>query len=95
MSADHPRGHRLVRLQPVAANLLMLLIMVVGLGAAFSIQRAMFPAIDIEMIFITAPYPGAAPEEVEQGVVRKMKRPSTTWTASSGWSRMPSNPMRA
>ena len=74
MSADHPRGViAWFACNPVAANLLMLLIMVVGLGAAFSIQRAMFPAIDIEMIFITAPYPGAAPEEVEQGVVRKIE----------------------
>ena len=74
MSADHPRGViTWFAYNPVAANLLMLIIMVVGLAAAFSIQRAMFPAIDIEMIFITAPYPGAAPEEVEQGVVRKIE----------------------
>lgn len=58
---------------PVAANLLMLLIMVVGLGSAFTIQRAMFPTLDMEFIFITAPYPGAAPEEVELGVVLKIE----------------------
>ncbi|MCP5131711.1 MAG: efflux RND transporter permease subunit [Pseudomonadales bacterium] len=51
----------------------MLIIMVVGLGSAFTIQRAMFPSVDIEVIFITAPYPGAAPEEVEQGVVLKIE----------------------
>ena len=58
---------------PVAANLLMLIIIAVGLGSAFNIQRAMFPAFDIELIFIDAPYPGAAPEEVEQGVVLKIE----------------------
>jgi multidrug efflux pump subunit AcrB len=58
---------------PVAANLLMLIIMAVGLGSAFTIQRAMFPAFDIEMIVIEAPYPGAAPEEVEQGIVLKIE----------------------
>jgi len=58
---------------PVAANLLMLIIMVVGIGGAFNIQRAMFPAIDIESIMITAPYPGAAPEEVEKGIVLKIE----------------------
>jgi multidrug efflux pump subunit AcrB len=58
---------------PVAANLLMLIIIVVGLGSAFSIQRAMFPAFDIEYIMIEAPYPGAAPEEVEQGIVLKIE----------------------
>jgi multidrug efflux pump subunit AcrB len=58
---------------PVAANLLMLIIMALGLGSAFTIQRAMFPAFDIEVIFIVAPYPGAAPEEVEQGIVLKIE----------------------
>ena len=74
MSNNHPGGviawfaHN-----PVASNLLMLVILIVGLGAAFTIQRAMFPALDIEIIFITAPYPGAAPEEVEKGVVLKIE----------------------
>jgi multidrug efflux pump subunit AcrB len=58
---------------PVAANLLMLSIMVLGLASAFSIQKSMFPALDIDLILITAPYPGAAPEEVEQGVVLKIE----------------------
>lgn len=58
---------------PVAANLLMLIIMTVGLGSAMGIQRAMFPAFDIEVVFIDAPYPGAAPEEVEQGIVLKIE----------------------
>lgn len=74
MSPQHPNGViAWFAYNPVAANLLMLLIMIVGLGAAFTIQRAMFPAIEIEVIFITAPYPGAAPEEVEQGVVLKIE----------------------
>jgi multidrug efflux pump subunit AcrB len=58
---------------PVAANLLMLIIMAVGIGSALNIQRAFFPALDIEMIYITAPYPGAAPEEVEKGIVLKIE----------------------
>ena len=74
MSQQHPNGViAWFAYNPVAANLLMIMIMVVGLGAAFTIQRAMFPAIEIEMIFVTAPYPGAAPEEVEQGVVLKIE----------------------
>jgi len=74
VSPEHPNGViAWFAYNPVAANLLMLIIMVVGLGAAFTIQRAMFPAIEIEVIYITAPYPGAAPEEVEQGVVLKIE----------------------
>ncbi|MEM8660010.1 MAG: efflux RND transporter permease subunit, partial [Pseudomonadota bacterium] len=74
MSPQHPKGIiAWFAYNPVAANLLMLFIIVVGLGAAFTIQRAMFPAIEIEAIYISAPYPGAAPEEVEQGVVLKIE----------------------
>ena len=58
---------------PVAANLLMLIIMAVGIGSSFNIQRAMFPTLDIEMIYINAPYPSAAPEEVEKGIVLKIE----------------------
>ncbi|MCP4840580.1 MAG: efflux RND transporter permease subunit, partial [Halieaceae bacterium] len=58
---------------PVAANLLMLVIIVVGLGSALNIQRAMFPMLDIKMIVIDLAYPGAAPEEVEQGLVLKIE----------------------
>jgi multidrug efflux pump subunit AcrB len=58
---------------PVAANLLMLIIMVIGLTSAFSIQRSLFPAIDFRLIFVTMAYPGAAPEEVETGIVLKIE----------------------
>ncbi|QFU74906.1 efflux RND transporter permease subunit [Halioglobus maricola] len=58
---------------PVAANLLMLIIIAVGIGSAFTLQRAIFPAFNFEVIFVNLPYPGAAPEEVEQGVVMKVE----------------------
>ena len=58
---------------PVAANLLMVIIIVVGLGSAFTIQRAMFPPSISKSSFIDLAYPGAAPEEVEQGVVLKIE----------------------
>jgi multidrug efflux pump subunit AcrB len=58
---------------PVAANLLMMVIMTIGLASAFSIQRSLFPAIDLRYIIITMAYPGAAPEEVEKGIVLKIE----------------------
>ena len=58
---------------PVAANLLMLMIFAVGIGSAFSLQRAMMPAFEINRIVINVPYPGAAPEEVELGVILKIE----------------------
>ena len=53
---------------PVAANLLMGIII---LGGAFSIpmiQQKTFPDMEIEIVQIAVPYLGAAPEEVESGV---------------------------
>ena len=58
---------------PVAANLLMLVIIAVGIGSASNLQRAMMPALEINRIIITVPYPGAAPEEVELGVILKIE----------------------
>lgn len=58
---------------PVAVNLLMLIIIITGIGSAFKIQRAMFPTFEINIIRIVVTYPGAAPEEVEQGVILKIE----------------------
>jgi multidrug efflux pump subunit AcrB len=58
---------------PVAANLLMLFIIVAGALSAFSISKEMFPRADINTIQITAVYPGAAPVEVERGVIEPIE----------------------
>jgi multidrug efflux pump subunit AcrB len=58
---------------PVAANLLMIVIIAVGLLSGFTIKRTMMPEFDIDIIQITMPYPGAAPEEVEQGIILKIE----------------------
>ena len=52
----------------VAANLLMMLIILAGLVTLPQMQRKSFPDIDIPVISITVPYLGAAPEEVEEAV---------------------------
>ena len=57
----------------VAANLLMLLIIVAGLLSAFSIRKQTQPEIDLNWVQISVSYLGAAPQEVEQGVVIKVE----------------------
>ena len=52
----------------VAANLLMVLIIVSGVISIIGINSEVFPNIDLEMISIEVPYLGAAPEEVEEAV---------------------------
>jgi len=53
----------------VAANLLMILILVAGVMSVFSVRKQMFPEIELNIISIQVPFPGAAPQEVEQGVI--------------------------
>ena len=57
----------------VAANLLMIFIIVIGLVSLSTIQRELQPDLNIEAIQVTMAYPGAAPEEVEQGVTSKIE----------------------
>ena len=58
---------------PVAANLLMVLIVAAGLMAATEIVDEAFPQADLDVIGIDVPYLGAAPEDVETGVVLRVE----------------------
>lgn len=57
----------------VAANLLMLLIIIAGIISAVSIRKETQPEFDINTIRVEVPYLGAAPEEVEEGVVIRIE----------------------
>ncbi|MFD2179019.1 efflux RND transporter permease subunit [Veronia pacifica] len=57
----------------VAANLLMIFILIIGLISYFTIQRQMFPNIDLNYVSITASYPGASPQEIEDSILIKIE----------------------
>jgi len=57
----------------VAANLLMILIIVAGLITVGTIRKETNPALELNMIQVRVPYLGAAPQEVEEGVVLKIE----------------------
>ncbi|MBE0596911.1 MAG: efflux RND transporter permease subunit [Desulfuromonadales bacterium] len=57
----------------VAANLLMLVFIVGGLLLGPKVKQEVFPEISLDWISITVPYPGAGPEEVEEGIVLKIE----------------------
>lgn len=57
----------------VAANLMMFFIIVMGLISYFTIQRQMFPNIEINYIHVNANYPGASPQEIEEGIMVKIE----------------------
>ena len=58
---------------PVAANLIMILVFFAGALSLSNISKEMFPRTEIRMITVSAPYPGAAPVEVEKGVILPME----------------------
>jgi len=57
----------------IAANLLMVFILVGGFLTIQTINKQMFPQIKINWISFNAPYPGAAPQEVEEGITIKIE----------------------
>jgi multidrug efflux pump subunit AcrB len=58
---------------PVAANLLMAVLLVGGALSMFTVHLEEFPNINTQMVSITVPYLGAAPEESEQGVCLRIE----------------------
>ena len=57
----------------VFANIVLLLIFLAGGIATMSMIRENFPEFSMDMITILIPYPGADPEEVEEGISRKIE----------------------
>ncbi len=57
----------------VAANLLMWFIIVAGLISLFTIRKQTTPDFELNWIQVQVPYLGAAPQEVEEGVVIKVE----------------------
>ena len=54
---------------PVAANLLMLALLIGGFVSAFNIKQEVFPEFTLDVIGISVTYPGASPEETETGIL--------------------------
>lgn len=53
----------------VAANLLMLLFIVGGFLMISRVKQEVFPEVELDTVVISVPYLGAAPAEVEQGII--------------------------
>ena len=67
---------RIIRLfvnNPVAANMLMVILLGAGLISAVAIPRELFPERKKSAITVAIVYPGASPAEVEQGVCLKIE----------------------
>ena len=59
--------------KPVVANLVMFAIIGAGIIFGVGLRREFFPFVESRIITISAPYPGAAPEEVEDALATKIE----------------------
>jgi multidrug efflux pump subunit AcrB len=58
---------------PIAANLLMVGLFLMGLVGASRMKSTFFPEVESRVITIQATFPGASPEEVEEGIINKIE----------------------
>ncbi len=57
----------------VAANLLMVVIVLTGLASAFTIRTQMTPELEFDQVNVDVSFPGASPGEVESGVINRIE----------------------
>ena len=58
---------------PVSANVLMALLLVGGVFSYLLSVREIFPEVNFDLVSVTIPYPGADPDEIEEGICRPME----------------------
>jgi multidrug efflux pump subunit AcrB len=56
-----------------AMNTLVVAILIVGAMSFAGMRREVFPEFELEIILVSVPYPGATPEEVEEGICQKVE----------------------
>jgi multidrug efflux pump subunit AcrB len=56
------------------ANLITVIVILLGIYSVMNIKRDMFPSVDLDMVSITTRYPGASPEDVELNVTNKLEK---------------------
>ena len=65
--------------RPVTTVLVVLCLIVFGLSSIFSSQLELIPEMEMPMLIISAAYPGASPDDVDQLVISKIEE----WSWSS------------
>ncbi|MCT4590834.1 MAG: efflux RND transporter permease subunit [Carboxylicivirga sp.] len=58
---------------PLAVNLIMMMVFIFGAISLFNIQKNFFPNVPQRYIYVDIVYPGASPEEVEEGAILKIE----------------------
>ena len=53
----------------VAANILMWICILGGLLSFYNMRKEVFPEFELDLVTVAVAYPGASPEDVEQGII--------------------------
>ena len=61
----------------VAANLLMMALIIGGIIMGPNIKQEVFPEVSLDRVSVVVAYPGAGPEEVEEGIILKVEESLT------------------
>lgn len=54
-------------------NTLMIVTLIVGGASMLLLRREVFPEFELDILLVSVPYPGASPEEVEEGICQKLE----------------------
>ena len=58
---------------PIFVNILLAILLLAGAASAMTMIREMFPLFSADMVLVQVPYPGATPDEVEEGICLKLE----------------------
>ena len=58
---------------PIAANLLLVIVLILGYIAMGGIRKEVFPSFPTDTFTVTVAYPGSSPVEVEKGIILKVE----------------------
>jgi HAE1 family hydrophobic/amphiphilic exporter-1 len=64
--------------RPVTAVMFFVSLVVIGLLAAFRLPLEQFPDVNVPFVFVSIPYPGSTPQEVERQITRPVEEALST-----------------
>ena len=58
---------------PIWANAIIIITAIAGILSLFLMPHSFFPELEPNRVYVTVSYPGASPEEIEEGITTKIE----------------------
>ena len=62
---------------PIWSNAIIVITAIAGVFSIVTMNHSFFPELNPNMIYVTVAYPGASPEEIEEGIATKVEESLT------------------